>query len=222
MLAEGEKAELHQAFDMTYTWSFYHTMKDVIKGDKKRSDLISYFNDQKKNYKPDDLRMYFTSNHDENTWNATEFEAFGDAHKAIASICATLPGMPLIYSGQESAQKKHLKFFDKDIIDWKDYEYQQFYSKLMKLHRGSRSIIKGSFDIIDLKNESVFAYKRAGFDEEIIVIMNLTKNVELIKITESLKGKYNNVIDDSLVELNPNTGMTLEAFQFFILKRNVK
>lgn len=222
MLAEGEKQELHKAFDMTYTWSFYHAMKDVVKGTKKRSDLLAYFDEQKKNYNANDIRMYFTSNHDENTWNATEFEAFGDAHKAVAAISTTLPGMPLIYSGQESAQTKHLKFFDKDVIDWNNYSYQSFYSSLMKLHLTSRAVAKGSFEILDLNNENVFSYKRAGFGEEVLIIMNLTNNVEVLKIKSNLNGTFSNYLNDSMLELNSKTDLTLEPYQFFILRRNVK
>ncbi len=32
---------------------------------------------------------------------------------------ATWHGLPLIYSGQEIANTKRLRFFDKDAIDWK-------------------------------------------------------------------------------------------------------
>ena len=60
--------------------------------------------------------MYFTTNHDENTWDGTVFDRLGDAHKTLQVLAATMDGMPLVYSGQEAANKKRLAFFEKDEI----------------------------------------------------------------------------------------------------------
>ena len=46
--------------------------------------------------------MYFTSNHDENSWNGTVEERMGDAGEAMAICTYTIPGMGLTYSGQEA------------------------------------------------------------------------------------------------------------------------
>ena len=64
------------------------------------------------------MRTWFTSNHDENSWNGTEYEKYGDMAKALAVFSCTWNGIPLIYSGQELPNLKRLKFFEKDAIDW--------------------------------------------------------------------------------------------------------
>jgi len=220
MLAEGEKPELHKAFDMTYTWSFYNTMKSIIKGEKKRSDLLAYFEKQKIEYNKNDLRMYFTSNHDENTPNSTEFEAFGDAHKAIAALTATLPGMPLVYSGQESGQTKHLNFFDKDVIDWGNYQNADFYSILNWAHNSTKSLLPtANMEIIDAKNEHVFVYIRKAGNDETIVIVNLTKENQSFITPLNIKGNFRNIIDENIIELIPKSELTLEPYQFFVLQK---
>ena len=43
----------------------------------------------------------FLTNHDENSWNGTVNESYGDAKYAFMAMNYMLPGMPLIYSGQE-------------------------------------------------------------------------------------------------------------------------
>jgi glycosidase len=70
----------------------------------------------------DDFAMMFTSNHDENSWNGTEFERMGDAALNMAVLSATVPGMPLIYTGQEDKLSKRLKFFEKDAITWGSFD----------------------------------------------------------------------------------------------------
>ncbi|MFK4985495.1 alpha-amylase family glycosyl hydrolase, partial [Klebsiella pneumoniae] len=69
-------------------------------------------------YPQDAYKLFFTSNHDENSWNGTEYEKYGTAAKALAVFTFTWKGIPLIYSGQENANQKRLKFFDKDLIEW--------------------------------------------------------------------------------------------------------
>ena len=41
------------------------------------------------------IRMVFTTNHDENSWNGTVYERFGDAVKTFAVLCGVVKGMPL-------------------------------------------------------------------------------------------------------------------------------
>jgi glycosidase len=47
------------------------------------------------------MRAWFTSNHDENSWNGTEYEKYGEMAKPLAVFSATWDGVPLMYSGQE-------------------------------------------------------------------------------------------------------------------------
>lgn len=80
MLAEGEKAELHHAgFNATYTWSIMHMMGDLYKRKKTLWQFDSAVNVSTFQFPNHAMRMYFTSNHDENSWNGTEFEKYGDA-----------------------------------------------------------------------------------------------------------------------------------------------
>ena len=64
------------------------------------------------------MRAWFTTNHDENSWNGTEYEKYGDMAKALAVFSATWNGFRLLYSGQELPNMKRIKFFEKDAIAW--------------------------------------------------------------------------------------------------------
>jgi hypothetical protein len=86
--------------------------------------------------------MRFTSNHDENSWAGSDVELYGPAFKAMAVLAATLPGMPLIYGGQEAGLDKRIEFFEKDPIQWKDYKYAPFYTGLLKLKHDNRGAVE--------------------------------------------------------------------------------
>ncbi len=119
-LAEDEdKAQelTEQAFDMYYGWTLHHLMNEVAQGKKEVDDLWQYFQKTDTTLRKDAIRMNFTSNHDENSWNGTEFERMGDAAYMMAAFTYFVPGMPLIYTGQLSGNHHRLQFFEKDVID---------------------------------------------------------------------------------------------------------
>jgi len=116
-LAETEDIAYHQVFDTSYAWAWMHASKKV---GKELDGLQEVYNvlHQYAQYPKGAYKLFFTSNHDENSWNGTEYEKYGIAAKAWAVFTATWNGQPLIYSGQELPNTKRLAFFDKDQIEW--------------------------------------------------------------------------------------------------------
>ena len=111
MLAEAEKPELQvAAFDMGYGWEAHHILNGIAKGEMTVKNWDNYLIKNDSLNAKDDINMNFTSNHDENSWNGTEYERMGDAVEVFAAMTYTIPGMPLIYNGQEYDLKKRLKF----------------------------------------------------------------------------------------------------------------
>jgi cyclomaltodextrinase len=219
MLAEGEKAELHAAFDMTYTWSFFHEINKIAKGEEKPEAIDRYLNRIAKEYVPNAYRMYFTSNHDENSWNGTEYERMGAGAQTFAVLCATLPGMPLVYSGQESGLNRRLKFFDKDVIDWKNYPLQDFYTKLMNLKRTHPALqaseLNSNFQKISKPDDAkVYAFTRGGDNKKIIVILNLTAQASSFDPMTIPGGKYRELFNGNILQAEQLKGMELKAWDY--------
>lgn len=179
MLAEADTPDLQlRAFDMTYDWKLYHLLIDVAKGKADARDLARLYTEPARRYPQGAYRMTFTSDHDENSWNGTDSELYGEGADAMAVLAATLPGMPLVYSGQESGLDHRLKFFDKDRIDWRGYRRQAFYTRLLALkHRHpalASGMEPGNLEIIDTGNPKVFAFRRAAMGDRVTVVVNLS------------------------------------------------
>jgi glycosidase len=180
MLAEGEKPELHEAgFDATYTWSIMHLMKDLYKGDKTLKQFDSANNANMARFPGNAYRLFFTSNHDENSWNGTEFEKYGEAGKAFAVFTQTMyQSIPLIYNGQEDMNRKRLKFFVKDTIPWEgEMDLAVFYKTLLDLRKTNAALAAdGSFKkLATTADSSIYAYKREKEGQQVVVILNLSK-----------------------------------------------
>lgn len=81
--------------------------------------------------------MNFITNHDENSWNGTEWERMGDAVNLMAAFCYVVPGMPMIYTGQLAGNHHRLEFFEKDVIDHDaNYARADLYKRLNQPARG--------------------------------------------------------------------------------------
>src|SRR5205085_7824359 len=101
------------------TWKWMHKTEEYFKNFPGIHVLTELLEEYKKEFPRNAYRMFFTSNHDENSWNGTEYEKYGDHAKALAVFSATYNNsIPLIYSGQELPNIKRLKFFVKDEIAW--------------------------------------------------------------------------------------------------------
>ena len=125
MLAEDEDhpSLLEKAFESNYAWRLHHIMNEVAKGEKTTTGIRNYFEGAAGKYPEGSYPMQFITNHDENSWAGTVHQRMGDAADAFAVLSFTVPGIPLIYSGQEAGLDKQLLFFEKDTIDWSDLTY---------------------------------------------------------------------------------------------------
>ncbi len=190
MLAEDEEHPqlLAHAFDMNYAWELMHLTEHIAKGKEKASALSSYFIRQQKIYPPDAYRLNCITNHDENSWNGTVFQRYRDGIRAFATLIFTVPGMPLIYSGQEAGLNKRLRFFEKDTINWSDTTtWSPFYRQLIRLKHHCQALGNGIAGgplkvLYNNKEDRVFSFMRQKGENKIIVIQNLFSNPTDTKI----------------------------------------
>lgn len=224
MLAEdGEPELVERAFDMNYAWDYAHVIRQIAKGNMGFDALDSLLMQNKSRYPEYAYRMYFTTNHDENSWNGSDTELYGPNFENFAVLSATIDGMPLIYSGQESILDKRLAFFDKDTIEWKDYAYEDFYRMLLSLKEENQALWNGEYggDFTRIPSpEGTYVFSRKKGGNEVIVAINITDTEQDISIPAWASGNYAKygVIEG---ELSPQNGSTyhfsLPAHKWFIM-----
>jgi len=143
MLAEADSAWLHEAgFDATYTWSEFDMMKLIAKGERPASAFDSSIAMLDSTFPPNALKMYFTSNHDENSWNKADYKTMpGASHAPFAVMTQTLGrAVPLVYSGQEEPFLDSISFFIKTPYYLEKYSRASFYKTLLDLRRSNPAL----------------------------------------------------------------------------------
>ena len=115
---ELDNPDYATVFDASYSWKWMHLTKEFYQKKLPITDLTNLLSQYSAIGKKS-MRAWFTTNHDENTWNGTEYEKYGEMAKALAVFSATWNGVPLMYNGQElPLLNKRLEFFEKDPIPW--------------------------------------------------------------------------------------------------------
>lgn len=207
-LAEGDKPYLMTSgFDAYYPWEMFHMMVKVAAGERSAFALDSVKAKYDTVYPKEAIPMYFTSNHDENSWNKSDYGTFpGIAHAPFAVFSQTMGGtVPLVYSGQEEPLLRPLKFFEKDPIVFGKFERAKFYKSLQDLRKKNPALAAdASFRKVTLGNDTaVYAYVREKGNHKILVILNLTKKEQDIKITDkSLQSVAYNIFTGVNEQLN--------------------
>ncbi len=182
MLAEATEPELvEHAFDMDYNWpmkdlfsEIAYTSGQYTYGDgtrtfprKTAADIDSLLQLQAKQYPADSYMMNMITNHDLNSWEGTEFERLGNLQAAFAVLSYTLPGMPLIYTGQETGLNRAIEFFVKDEApEWEPRnQYFGFYQKLNALKHSRPELAAGekggAVEMLPTASTDVIAFTRA-------------------------------------------------------------
>ena len=189
-LAESNDPAIHAVFDMTYDWALFNVFADIGRRKAGAEALRKWLAEGQQGFPADAYRMNFTSNHDENSWRSSDKDNFGDRFPVFAVLAATLPGMPLVYSGQESGLDKQIKFFENDPIDWADYRNAALYTRLLRLKASHPALANGAAggaaEPVDMGDPALFAFRRVSGKRSVTVVANLSDEA---KAVPSWRGK---------------------------------
>lgn len=205
MLAEASKPELNKhCFNMGYAWPMKDLFSEIAstagqytfkkEGEPMRTFPVkhavaidSLLEVIDATYPKDTYLMNMITNHDLNSWEGTEFERLGNLSSAFAVLSYTLPGMPLIYTGQETGLNRALEFFKKDECPaWEPRnEYFEFYKKLNDLKHSqvalNAGVEGGKIVRYPTVSNDVYVFDRTVGESCVKVMVNLGKETQKVE-----------------------------------------
>lgn len=227
-LAESEEIQYHEVFDASFTWEWMHCTENYYKGKTGFNTLYDVLAKYDASFPESAHRLYFTSNHDENTWNGTGFEKYGDMLKCLSVFNCTWNGIPLLYSGEEMPNTKRLQFFEKDTIAWTgEYQFHAFYKTLLTLRKNNPALLSANeavttFHIITGGGKNIMAYLRKNDVYEVLVFLNLNNETIGFTIRDQLiNNVYINIFNGTESYLQPDTFIKMQPWDYLVFERKM-
>ena len=222
MLAEAWEPELLKdgLFDMAYGWEVHHTMNRIAQGKNTVKDWDKLMEENAKKYESNDILMSFVDNHDENSWNGTIKGRLGKAEEAMTALSYVMPGMPLIYSGNEYGLNHSLKFFEKDSIPKTKGADWELRAKLGKLKAENSALNggknKATYKRIPTSNDNqILIFEREKNGEKVIYLANLSNQV--VSASLPISGEFTDYITGKKVVFDVKLSTQLQPWQYYII-----
>ena len=217
--------ELVSKFDASYHSGNYF-LKQIAQGNMTVTELESHFKSVMEKHNDENILLNYTSTHDVNSWQGTSIELYGDAYKMLTAFTYVFPGMPLLYSGQEYDLNKRLLFFEKDDFIKKRGQTMKFLQKLGNLKntndaltagagRAAYQSLTGLVNMNHGKENQIFAFKRTGQKNTVILIANMSKNYA--QFSMNFNGNFKNFSDGKFKKLSDSYEYVMKPWEYWIL-----
>lgn len=245
MLAEDNTTRnlLNQAFDFNYNWNLYEILLSVATGKRKASGIAETIPDPlsqevSARYPDGTYTLNFLDNHDKNSWDRTIREAFEpDILPVMFSLIYTIPGAPLLYTGDEIALDHALAFMEKDAVDWEnsEYDYRPLLAELGAIRKNYPALYCGNYgggiNYCDVGNKSVLAFYREKDGSLVKCIFNLSPEEQAFDASTVVDGSETVLLhgysatdlffeDHAVSEENLSGEVTANPGEFWILSAN--
>lgn len=219
------KGNLDHAFDTNYNSKVYDVLWQIARDNKNADKLRLYMPQMPEGTFP----MNYLDTHDINAYDRTIMEAFGkEAMPSMFSVVFTLPGVPMIYSGDEIGYDKMIAFMDKDPIDWEssDVSYRDLIGRLSTIKSENEALFAGSYggeiEIIKNENKNILTYKRTKGDNTVVCVFNLSKRVQEADLSEVITGSESVLLHGTGEEYEttaktPTKQASLEPWEFYLM-----
>lgn len=206
MLAESSNPALLNSFNADYAWpmkdlfndiaathgiNLYAIEKKQTRANAKADAIVKLLKKLDKEYPAGSIHMNMVTNHDLNSWEGTEFERYSKGLGAFAVLSYTLPGMPMMYTGQETGFNHAFEFFELDPVqpDYTPNQVTTFYEMLNALKHNHTSLnASGQLDTMTVWNTSspdILAFTRNDTSgDKVTVIVNLSENETPVTFTD--------------------------------------
>ena len=217
---------LQNAFQADYGWHFKDMLYLMGGGAGTKTDFATELVRMQTSYTGGSYPMLFITNHDENSWTGSLSTQFGKGAKTLSVLTFTVPGVPLIYNGQEVDSNKQLKFFDKDQIDWlltstRSKTATAFYTKLISLRLKNSSLWAGNAGgtITRAKNDGtrILSFYRTKGTNRVYVTMNISPMPATANVEWGADSKYYyRYSDGKRMKLPARQTVSLKGWQFEI------
>ena len=139
----------------------------------------------------------------------------------MTALTYLMPGMPLVYSGNEYGLEHSLKFFEKDSIPKTKGKQWELRTKLGKIKNeidalnGGKN--KATYNRLNASNENVLAFERMKNGKKVIYLANLS--AKPVSVSLPVSGQYKDLMNEKMMDLKTSQVLSMLPWQYYILSK---
>jgi glycosidase len=199
-------------FDLHYDTTLFGVLRDIGSGDASADALLDAVDaDRREGFSPRSRHLRYIENHDEERY----LDECGRARQgAAAAATLTLPGMPMVYYGQETG----MTHFRKPMEWGGDEGLTQFHRRLLQSHNEMDVLRRGDLGEVEYDgDDSTVAFAREYEGERVVVALHFgegTADVRLnedIETVDRLTGEAVAELDDDCTVVTVDSVVVLDA-----------
>ena len=207
-------------FDFDYAWNFHDELAQAgasatavkAAADKAATEGFRH--------------MFYLTNHDVN-YGKSMTEEFGQRAYPLTVMEFTLPGMPLLYNGQENGYllNNKLNYFNDSDVDWTyhNYKMENTVKALINLKRSNPALADGNAGGIYMplnsysnyegktKSDQIVSYARRLGKKWVLVVLNVSDQQASAVVDDVITGNWSCVIDSRNIAFGGTTPTTQEV-----------
>lgn len=192
-------SEIYRAFDLSYDYDCYGKFTGYLCGENSLADYAEVINRQEYIYPDNYVKLRFLENHDQTRARflipdvrcLRNWTAFNFFQKGLA----------LVYAGQEYAVSHLPSLFDKDAVDWFNWENENLTALMTRLAAIKKdTLFADSTYRVEARGEDflVAAHEKNG--RKALGVFAVTGKTALVSV-DYPDGVYTNLIDEKPVEV---------------------
>lgn len=226
ILAEGLRpGDQEKAFDVNYSFNWYHTLRDVAANSKPAAELRQLWAKQAAAVPRGARFIRYTDNHD----IYRSITLFGERGVRAASVLNfTIDGVPFLFNGQEIGDATPQDLYHHWPINWeagglpRQKAERAFFGELVQLRRGEATLARG--EVVWLENdrpEAVLSFLRRTADDEILSVVNFSNRPVEVRVTlpESSARSFETLLGEGKAEVGESGAvLKLTGFGYLIAR----
>jgi glycosidase len=207
MISESSLPEHHRAaFDLSYSWKVYNALTALTDDRMRITTIDDSLKAEQSQFPQRSLLLNFISTPERNMEDGPAVERFSSSGaKAAAVLMFTLPGVPIIYNGEEIGNRRRLDLFNKSVIEWPmESDMMLLYERLGAQRKTHPSLQSGSYTFLpNSESTKVYTFLRAlGMDSVFIMISVAYEDRQVhVKMPEGFSSVWKDQLSNTILHV---------------------
>lgn len=215
LLSESGGLEMYRAgFEVAYDWETRDKFIKALLTPELTQQALDPITAEQRSANEQLWRLRYLENHDQERIAAATNRSV--QRRAAAAFLLTLPGLPLIYAGQEIGATERPSLFDPHTVNFAagDQNLRAIYAGLIKLRKQHPALRDGMFTSLSTNNQQFLLFERATAEQRVLVFINMQSKPEYAQFQDLEEGR--NLQSGETVNLR--RGLSVEGYGYRLIE----